>query len=120
MRLAAGLPELMAQGPEARARVAVKRLLAQVTSFLVVDTEQGFRPGRGGTRVTPGLSDLILVGHGRIVFVEMKSQKGRQTPEQRAFQEAVERSGGTYLLWRSDVDAWMWLEDERIVKGASR
>lgn len=37
--------------------------------------------------------------------VEVKSSKGRQSPEQKAFQGIIERQGGIYLLVRSVIDA---------------
>ena len=54
---------------------------------------------------TAGVSDLIVLLRGEVVFVEVKTAKGRQTPEQKKFQEAVELLGFRYLLWRSLDDA---------------
>ena len=54
---------------------------------------------------TAGVSDLIVLLRGEAIFVEVKTAKGRQTPEQKKFQEAVELLGFRYLLWRSLDDA---------------
>lgn len=51
-----------------------------------------------GTR--PGLSDLIAVKDGRVVFIEAKSSIGRQSPAQVDFQRAIEAHGGLYVLAR--------------------
>lgn len=54
---------------------------------------------------TPGQADLsgVLDG-GRALFVEIKSTTGRQSPQQRKFQAAVERRGALYILARSVQD----------------
>lgn len=62
-----------------------------------------------------GVSDLIILADGRVLFVEMKSGKGRQTRLQRAFQERVESQGFTYAVCRSLLEfaaAFVhWLKD---------
>lgn len=51
-----------------------------------------------------GHSDLLACVAGRYVAIEAKSATGRQRPEQAAFQAAVERAGGVYVLARSLSD----------------
>lgn len=63
------------------------------------------RFGVGG----PGASDLVGVYRGRAVFVEIKTPIGRQTPEQKMFQQLVERKSGIYVVLRSVDDARAWL-----------
>lgn len=58
---------------------------------------------------SPGGSDLIGVYRGRAVFVEIKTATGRQSPEQKLFQQLVERHGGIYVVLRSVDDARAWL-----------
>ena len=48
-----------------------------------------------------GASDLLVIAEGVVLFVEMKSAKGRQSEYQKAFQKAVERLGHTYAVCRS-------------------
>lgn len=54
--------------------------------------------------VVAGVSDLILLvpsnGHGALC-VEMKTAKGRQSDEQKRWQQAVERMGYRYVVCRS-------------------
>lgn len=54
--------------------------------------------------VVPGVSDLILLmpsnGHGALL-IEMKTERGRQTAEQKRWQELVERVGYQYAVCRS-------------------
>ena len=57
---------------------------------------------RMGTRA--GFADLILLvprGNCPYLCIEMKSDKGRQTPAQKAFQTAVEAQGARYEVVRS-------------------
>lgn len=56
-----------------------------------------------------GIADLVVIlDAGRVLWVEMKTAKGRQTPSQRDFQQRVEQLGHTYLLARS-LDEFMAL-----------
>jgi len=58
---------------------------------------------------TPGGADLIGIFRGRFVAIEIKTPTGRQSPEQRTFQQLVERKGGVYVVLRSVDDARAWL-----------
>lgn len=75
-----------------------------------VAERRGFtiRFGVGG----PGGADLIGLFRGRFVAIEIKTPTGRQSPEQRQFQQLVERKGGTYVVLRSVDDAERWLADQ--------
>lgn len=53
----------------------------------------------------PGGADIIGCFRGHFVAVELKSSVGRQRPEQRLFQQRVERHGGVYAIVRSEDDA---------------
>ncbi len=92
--------------PEEQIRRDVVKAL-RALNFYVADTEQGYRRD-GSTRVTKGFPDLFVAGHGAIAAVEMKSLKGKQTPEQIEFQEVWEENGGTYFVWRSLDEALRW------------
>lgn len=54
---------------------------------------------------TAGVSDLIVLLPQRCVFVEVKTKTGRQSDEQKTFQQEVEKLGFEYLVWRSLDDA---------------
>lgn len=76
---------------------------------------------KSGKRVvrfaTPGCADIIGLmearrvkgfdgaikyeDHGRFLAIEVKSARGKQSLAQHSFQQAVERSGGLYILARS-------------------
>lgn len=57
-----------------------------------------------GEGVTAGVADLILLvprGGYASLCIEMKSAAGRQSPEQKAWQQAVEKAGNRYVVCRS-------------------
>ena len=53
-----------------------------------------------------GMADIfgIIAPNGRHISIECKSDKGKQTPEQRIWQQMVESMGGVYILARSLKD----------------
>lgn len=59
---------------------------------------------------TKGIPDIICVIRGTYIGCEIKSSLGRQSDDQKAFQEALEKAGGLYFLIRSVDDC------ERYVK----
>jgi hypothetical protein len=48
-----------------------------------------------------GVSDLIVIQQNKIIFVEVKTEKGIQSDAQKLFQESVEYFGFEYYLIRS-------------------
>jgi Holliday junction resolvase len=59
-----------------------------------------------------GVSDLIAIKDGKVIFIECKSQhaKSRQSGEQLIFQQQIEKHGGINVLARSYEDG------ERVIK----
>ncbi len=51
-----------------------------------------------------GVSDLVVLLYKRPVFVEVKTPKEKQSPNQKKFQAMVEKLGFEYYVWR-DVEA---------------
>lgn len=51
----------------------------------------------------PGQADILgLAGpNGRLIAIELKTETGRQSKEQKAFQAQIETAGGLYILARS-------------------
>lgn len=68
-----------------------------------------------GVKITFGLfkgsADLIGLFRGRFVAVEIKTETGRQSPEQVQWQGVVEDHGGIYVVVRSEDDARELLAD---------
>ena len=52
----------------------------------------------------PGVTDLIAVRDGRIVFIELKTKTGKQSDYQKQFQSDLEAAGGEYILCRGIDD----------------
>ena len=65
--------------------------------------------------VLAGFSDIIIIAKHRVMFVEVKTDKGRQSTYQKTFQANVEYLGFTYEICRSlkqfvlAVDRWLKL-----------
>lgn len=47
---------------------------------------------------TPGFSDLVLFGHGQIIFAEVKLDYNEPQPAQVEFQRQVVKNGGLYVV----------------------
>jgi hypothetical protein len=59
-----------------------------------------------------GMPDIVCVIRGRFIGIEVKSESGRQRPEQRVWQERIAHAGGTYVLARSWEDVLSALSHE--------
>jgi hypothetical protein len=64
-----------------------------------------------GMGVHPGVADLMVLCDGRVLFLELKSTKGRLSPAQEAFRDAVRTQGFGWALVRSLDDALGALAD---------
>lgn len=53
-------------------------------------------------RSAPGFPDLVLVhpAQGRVLYRELKTQRGRLRPEQRQWLDALTAAGGDAAVWR--------------------
>ena len=97
-------------GPEAILSDAIRKVLAHhgvpcwcTSTFRV----------RGPTGVTPGFSDLVILSELRgIWFVELKHGRNTLSASQCAFQSAVEKAGGNFLVWRTIEDCVKWIAEE--------
>lgn len=70
--------------------------------------------------VLAGVSDLILVANRAILFVEMKTSKGKQSAYQKKFQADIERLGFEYKICRSLQDfqrtVEKWIKETQSMK----
>lgn len=64
-----------------------------------------------GMGVHPGFADLMVLCDGRVLFLELKSLKGRLSPDQEAFRDAALAQGHSWALVRSLDDALGALAD---------
>jgi Holliday junction resolvase len=78
-------------------------ILKQVKDYLrwngwfVIRIQQGLGSYRG-------ISDLIAIKDGKVVFVEIKTKKGNLSEWQIKFKNDLEAKGGTYVVIRSIDD----------------
>jgi hypothetical protein len=55
----------------------------------------------------PGVADLVLVKNGRAYFMEVKTEKGRQSKSQTIFERRAGEVGSLYAIVRS-LDEAVW------------
>lgn len=55
-----------------------------------------------------GYPDLNLLKAGRVIYIEVKSEKGKQSPEQLRWEEMIRASGAEFYLFRPSD----WLSDK--------
>ncbi len=91
----------------------------RMVGWAVYDTGQGYRREPGGTRITAGLADLVCIGHGRALFVEVKSQRGRLRDSQREFAGHCADNGVACVCWRSVGEAWDWHVEQGLLEEAA-
>lgn len=72
----------------------------QVRDYLRIRGWFVFHILQGGVGVYRGITDLIAVKDGRVLFIELKTKTGRQSDHQRKFQADLEHAGGEYVLCR--------------------
>lgn len=90
--------------------------LLRLCGFAVWDTGQGYRKDPGGTRITPGLADLIVIGKGRVVFIELKSSLGTLRDSQRVFRDECRANDVEWHMWRSVGECEDWLKENGWLK----
>jgi hypothetical protein len=61
-----------------------------------------------------GFPDLVLAGHGRLIFAELKRERGVASAAQRKWKRELEEAGVEVFLWRPSN--WSSGEIERILK----
>ena len=64
----------------------------------------------------PGISDFTAIKEGRTVWVEVKTDKGKQSERQVEFQALIEGHGGEYIVIRSLEDAIRFDSDPKMVR----
>lgn len=96
---------------EAQIQAAIRLALGQRDDIMLFRINVGkFRPLNGPQdrviqSAPPGTPDLLgVIKPGTALAIEVKDAKGRQRPEQVAFQKAWESRGGLYILARSVDD----------------
>lgn len=86
-----------------KSEAAVQR---EVVRYLKALGYRVWRVGQRNARGTqdPGVSDLIVIGKGRLWFMEVKREDGKQRPDQREFHRAIGAVCGEGAgLWTPDA-----------------
>jgi len=65
-----------------------------------------------GLGVYPGISDLTIIKDGQVYQIEVKVKKGKQSDNQKKFQEEWEKHGGIYIIGDCE-DVIKYLNNER-------
>ena len=71
----------------------------RLTGWFVVRHQQGLGSHKG-------LSDLQAVKGGRVLWIEVKTPRGRLSQHQKRFREEILAAGGEYVVARSLEDVW--------------
>jgi len=102
---------------------ALHRDVARYLARVLTDETVWFHPPNGGGRskregakfkaqgVKAGVADIVLVHDGRHFEIELKAATGRQSPNQKAWQKALEKAGGKYLVSKSVEDVRLALRE---------
>lgn len=110
------------KGPEAKVSAAVDRYLKKI-KVINIRTNAGAWTDEQGNVIMgakAGTSDKTCCVAGVFVAIETKSDKGKQSEAQVAYQARVEALGGLYILARSTADVRAALVErfgEATVKG---
>lgn len=72
-----------------------------------------FIAGHNKKGYTKGQPDLIVLINGKVLFIECKSDTGKQSPEQKIIQEKITQQGFEYVIFRDVNDAIKWLENHK-------
>lgn len=91
----------------------------KMLGFAVYSTEQGYRKERGGTRQTPGIPDLIVIGHDQFTFVEVKTPKGKLNIAQQGFRDVALENEVGWKMWRDVREAWDWCAELGLIVEAT-
>jgi hypothetical protein len=59
---------------------------------------------------TKGTADISATIRGRSVKIEVKYGNDKQSDHQKAYQEAIEKAGGTYIIAKTFDDFVLWYE----------
>ena len=98
---------------EKQVQHAITDLLKKQLGFSVWNLSQP-----RATKQSFGLPDLIAIGRGLILFIEVKRPGGKQTIYQEDFGLQVQDNGGTYVVWSSAKQAWDFLVERHFVEAA--
>jgi len=104
--------------PEGKIQSAALRKLKAADVFCWRQNNTAiFDPRMNGYRAHNGLKgvpDILAVINGQFVGIEVKTPKGRQSADQKLFEQRLERHGGRYFIVRSNEDVDKILKEYKL------
>lgn len=97
------MPPKLANAISERQLLEQVRAYAALRGWLVYHTFDS-------SRSEPGFPDLVLVRGERLIFAELKSERGKPTPAQGRWALALQAAGQRVYLWRPS--SWPTIEEE--------
>jgi len=88
--------------PEGIIKLQVKRYMQWKKWFIF--------PVLQGIGAHKGISDFIAVKDGRVLFIETKTPKNKQSSDQKEFEQEITSHGGEYFVVRS-LDEMIEIEE---------
>lgn len=95
-----------------RKRINETDIKNQIKDYLYLRGWFNF-PLTAGMGSYPGLPDRIAVKNGRVLFIEVKTAKGKQSPKQEEFENRIKEAGGEYYVVRGIDDIQKIIEKNR-------
>ena len=99
-------------------RIEEHRIQRQIVEYLLLNKVEVFAIPNGGHRdvatamvlkregVRRGIADLVIFGKNKTYFIEVKTEKGKQSEYQKMFEAIVKKTNVCeYMIWRSLYDA---------------
>ncbi len=81
----------------------------------IYDPKRKIFRARFGAGNIKGISDIVGGWRGQLLCIEVKTSSGRQSPEQKAFEQKVTANGGLYAVIRSVDEIIDYVRALRIV-----
>lgn len=94
---------------EAQIEESILQLLASMGWFAWKNPSTGYHDGKGWRKQASkwainGVSDVIAIKNGIVLFIEVKTPQNRQSEAQKLFQQNILQQNGHYLVARSPKD----------------
>jgi Holliday junction resolvase len=90
---------------EAEIQAAIVKALSTLGFVVIHIPNQATKGRQRYSGLLPGAPDLIVIGDNKVIFMEVKTEKGRQSPNQMLVQTMLEERGFPYFIVRSVDDA---------------
>jgi hypothetical protein len=90
---------------ESEIQAAIVKALTKIGLLVIHVPNQATRGRYRYSGLLPGAPDLIVIGHNKVFFMEVKKHNGKQSSSQVVVQKMIEERGFSYYVVRSVDDA---------------